>query len=171
MENLGSKNHHPSREASRRLVQSLKARADERRTASEKFADWMTSWFGSIGFLVLNLVIFIIWVLFDVGLIPGFQSFDPFPFNFLTMVVSLEAIILAITVLISQNREMRIEDLRDEIDLQVDMIAEQELTKLMRIMTLIAEKNGIDLRNDPELQEMLKPTDTGRIEKILERQI
>ena len=171
MDNLSHNNRHHSSEASRRIVRSLKAKADAQRTASERFADWMTGWFGSVSFLVLNLAVFGFWVLIDVGLISGIKPFDPFPFNFLTMVVSLEAIILAITVLISQNREMRVEDLRAEIDLQVDMIAEQEVTKLMKVVVLLAEKNGVDLSKDIELQEMLKPTDTGRIQKILEKQI
>ena len=171
MDNLSHNNRHHSSEASRRIVRSLKAKADAQRTASERFADWMTGWFGSVSFLVLNLAVFGFWILIDVGLISGIKPFDPFPFNFLTMVVSLEAIILAITVLISQNREMRVEDLRAEIDLQVDMIAEQEVTKLMKVVVLLAEKNGVDLSKDIELQEMLKPTDTGRIQKILEKQI
>lgn len=165
------KSRHHSSEASRRIIKSLKAKADAQRTISEKFADWMTGRFGSIGFLVLNAIVFGVWIIINAGVVPGVAPFDSFPFNFLTMVVSLEAIILAITVLISQNREMRVEDLRAEIDLQVDMIAEQEVTKLMRVVTLLAEKNGIDLSGDPEFQEMLKPTDTGRIQKILEKQI
>ena len=171
MDNLSHNNRHHSSEASRRIVRSLKAKADAQRTASERFADWMTSRFGSIGFLVLNAVLFGTWIAINTGVVFDTAPFDPFPFNFLTMVVSLEAIILAITVLISQNREMRVEDLRAEIDLQVDMIAEQEVTKLMRVVVLLAEKNGIDLSKDIELQEMLKPTDTGRIQKILEKQI
>ena len=171
MDNLGHNNRHHSSEASRKIVRSLKAKADAQRTASERFADWMTSRFGSIGFLVLNAAVFGIWIVVNTSAVSSITPFDPFPFNFLTMVVSLEAIILAITVLISQNREMRVEDLRDEIDLQVDMIAEQEVTKLMRVVVLLAEKNGVDLSKDTELQEMLKPTDTGRIQKILEKQI
>lgn len=164
------KSHHP-REVSRKIIQSLKVRADAKRTASEKFADWMTGWFGSLGFLILNLVLFLFWLLINTGLIGGIKPFDPFPFTFLTLVVSLEAIILAITVLISQNREMKIGDLRDEIDLQVDMIAERELTKLMRVVAMIAEKSGINISKDIELQEMLRPTDTGKIQRALEKQI
>ena len=160
-----------SREMGRKMIRSLKARADERRTASEKFADWMTHWFGSVGFLVFNLLLFVTWLLVNTGKISGIKPFDPYPFTFLTMVVSLEAIILAITVLISQNREMKLADLRDEIDLRVDMIAEKEVTKIMKLVVLLAEKNGVDLSKDLELQEMLKPTDMGRIQKVLERQI
>lgn len=171
MENKEQNHTRHVREASRRIIQSLKAKADAKRTASEKFADWMTGWFGSVHFLIFNLLFFGAWIFINMGLVPSIRPFDHFPFNFLTMVVSLEAIILAITVLISQNREMKVDDLRAETDLQVDMIAEQEVTKIMRVLTLIAEKNGIDLSKDAELQEMLKPTDTGRIQKVLEKQI
>lgn len=154
----------------RKIFKSLKAKANARRTPPEIIADWMTSSLGSITFLLINVIWFTTWILINVGATP-ITPFDPFPFGLLTMIVSLEAIILAIFVLISQNRASKIDDLREEIDLQVDIITEQELTKLIHMTSILMEKNGIDIQNDKDLQSMIRPTNVDRIEKILEKQV
>jgi uncharacterized membrane protein len=156
---------------SKRIIKSLKAKADARRKPSEVIADWMTKSLGSIWFLSLNVLWFTTWILININAIPGIPAFDPFPFGLLTMIVSLEAIMLAIFVLISQNRASQIDDLREEIDLQVDIITEKELTKLIHMMSILMEKNGIDLSGDKEIQGMIKPTNLDRIQKILEKQV
>lgn len=155
---------------SRRIIHSLKAKADAKRSRLEKFADWMTQTFGSIPFLLVHFAWFVLWILINLGLIPGVKIFDPFPFGLLTMVVSLEAIFLSVIVLISQNRGSKVDDLREEIDLQVDIIAEQELTKLLHMVAKLMEKQGIDISQDAELQQMLKPTDMHTIERSLQHQ-
>lgn len=158
-------------QSNRELVQSFKARTDAKRTVYEKFADQLTQRSGSMTFFVLNMIWFVSWILINTGLIPGIPIFDPFPFGLLTMIVSLEAIGLAIVVLISQNRAAQIADLREEIDLRMDMIAEEEITKLLSIVVRIAEKQGIDLSQDHDLREMLEPTNTEEIEQQLEQEI
>lgn len=158
-------------EESRDIIRSLKARQDEKRTRAEKMADFMTGLFGSIPFLLLNVVWFVVWFVLNLNVIPGIKPFDPFPFGLLTMIVSLEAIVLAIFVLISQNRSSKIADLREEIDLQVDMLTERELTKLMHLVCAIAEKQGINLSADKDLQTMLEPTSMSKIEHALEQQV
>ncbi len=158
-------------QSNRELVQSFKARTDAKRTLSEKFADQLTQRSGSMTFFILNFAWFAIWIAINTGLIPGIPVFDPFPFGLLTMIVSLEAIGLAIVVLISQNRAAQIADLREEVDLRMDMIAEEEITKLLSIVVKIAAKQGIDLSKDEELREMLKPTNTMEIEQQLEQEI
>lgn len=157
--------------SSRRIIRSLKAKADAKRTNPEIIADWATARLGSIYFLLANGVWFLVWISINIGVIPGVKPFDPYPFGLLTTTVSLEAIILAILVLISQNRASQIDDLREEIDLQVDIIAEQELTKLMKMTKMLMEKNGIDVSGDQELEAMLKPANVDKIEKILEKQV
>jgi uncharacterized membrane protein len=158
-------------QSNRELVQSFKARTDAKRTVYEKFADQLTQRSGSMTFFVLNMIWFVTWILINTGLIPGIAVFDPFPFGLLTMIVSLEAIGLAIVVLISQNRAAQIADLREEIDLRMDMIAEEEITKLLSIVVRIAEKQGIDLSQDHDLRDMLEPTNTEEIEQQLENEI
>jgi uncharacterized membrane protein len=155
----------------RQFIHSLKSKADAKRTRSEKLADWMTARFGSMTFLAINVIWFAVWVIVNSGLIPGIQPFDAFPFSLLTMIVSLEAIVLSVFVMISQNRAAKVDELREEVDLQVDLITESELTKLLTMMKLLLEKNGIDISDDPELTDMLKPVDADEIEEVLEEEV
>jgi uncharacterized membrane protein len=155
----------------RKVIKSFKAKADAKRSLAEKFADLMTVKFGSVVFLALNALWFLSWILINTGMIPWVEPFDPFPFGLLTMVVSLEAIFLAIIVLISQNREARIADLREEIELRISSISEGELTKLINLTVLLLEKNGINVDEDPELRKMLKPIDNAEIEQQLEAEL
>jgi uncharacterized membrane protein len=155
----------------KRIFRSIKAKADSQRTLIEKVADWMTSKFGSSYFLLLNIAWFIIWLLVNTGLVKGVPIFDPYPFVLLTNIVSLEAIILAVFVLISQNRTAKVDDLREETHLQLNLISEKEVTKIMKMMALLLEKNGIDLSQDPELHKMIRPVSEEEIEKRLEKEI
>ncbi|MBI4235573.1 DUF1003 domain-containing protein [Candidatus Peregrinibacteria bacterium] len=157
--------------SSRRIIKSMKSKAAAKRSFSEKCADFMTAAFGSNTFLILNALWFAIWIAINLDFVPNISAFDPFPFGLLTMIVSLEAIILSIFVLIAQKRAARVDDLREEIDLQIDIITEQELTKLMQMVGLLLEKNGINTSKDAEIIQMLKPTSMRRIENALERQV
>jgi uncharacterized membrane protein len=158
-------------ESQRKIFRSIKAKADARRTKMERMADWMTSSFGSNTFLLVNVILFITWILINTNKIETIPAFDPFPFNLLTNIVSLEAIILAIFVLISQNRTSKIDDLREETHLQLNLISEREITKLMKMMALLLEKQGIDLSQDPELKKMIRPLSEEEIQKRLEKEI
>lgn len=154
----------------RLVVQSYKSKADAKRSLADKFADNLTVKFGSVAFLTLNATWFFVWISLNTGIVPGFTPFDPFPFGLLTMIVSLEAIFLAIIVLISQNRAAKIAELREEIDLQVNSIAESEITKIIEMQRLLLEKAGVKL-DDPEVEEMLRPIRSSDIEKMLEKQL
>jgi len=152
------------------VIQSYRAKADAKRTLADKIADYLTSQFGTVRFLIFNAIWFIIWLVINTGLIPNIKPFDPFPFGFLTTAVSLEAIFLAIIVLISQNRAARIAELREEIDLQINSIAETEVSKTILLLGMLLEKNGIKL-DDPEIIEMTRPVRSHEIERILEKQL
>lgn len=176
---MSQNNHHSflhsifgdNEELKRKIFKSIKAKAGSKRTGTERIADWMTSSFGSMTFLIFNTIIFFIWILINTNQLRFMSPFDPFPFNFLTMVVSLEAIFLAVFVLISQNRDAKVGDLRDETHLQLNLISEREITKLLKMISVLLEKQGIDLSEDTELQKMLKPISEAEIEKKLEKEI
>ena len=153
------------------IQQSVKARANVKRTLSERLADQMTAGFGSMPFLIANCVWFVVWIAANTGLVRGLPEFDPFPFGLLTMIVSLEAIILAIVVLISQNRAARIADLREEVALQVEEISEREVTKLLELMVQFLRKEGVEMGKDEELRAMLQATDTEQLAKRLEQEV
>lgn len=155
----------------KKIFHSIKAQSDSERKLSERVADWVTTHFGSMTFLVFNLLVFIVWVLINIDQIEGISPFDPFPFILLTTFVSLEAIILSIFVLISQNRDSKIDDLREETHLQINLIIGKEINKLMKMVEILLEKNNVDLSQDPELKKMLKPISEEEIEEKLKKEI
>lgn len=154
----------------RLVVQSYRAKADAKRTWSDKFADKLTLRFGSVLFLGLNALWFLTWIVLNTNIIPGLKPFDPFPFGLLTMIVSLEAIFLAIIVLISQNRDAKVAELREEIDLQVNSIAETEVSKVIEMLAILLAKQGVKL-DDPDVADMTRPIRNQDIERILEKQL
>jgi uncharacterized membrane protein len=155
----------------KKTAKSIKAKADEKRSFMDMVADRATAVLGSNLFLIVNLLVFITWIVINTGLIAGVKPFDKFPFSLLTTSVSLEAIILAILVLISQNRASKVADLREEIQLQVNLLTEEEITRIMWMLVLLLQKNNIPIPEDERLQEMLRDTDVEKIEKTLKKQI
>lgn len=152
------------------IFKSYEARAIRKRSLAVRFADDLTSFFGSIPFLTINGVIFILWILINTGKVPLIAPYDPFPFPMLTTVVSLEAIILTVIVLMSQNRQSLISSLREEMDMHVNLIAEREITKALKLLNELLQEKGIKLK-DEELEEMLKEIDASYLERKLEEEL
>lgn len=131
----------------------------------------MTSFFGSIPFLIINLILAGVWLVINTKQIDHIPMFDPYPFVMLTTVLSLEAIFLTIVVLISQARQNQTTTIRDELELQVNLIAEREITKILRLVKKVLAKQGVNVENDPELAEMLQDIDESYIERRLENEL
>lgn len=153
-----------------RAVGAVKVQHAANRTAIQVIADALNDVAASTTFLVTHVVWFAIWVLWNTGLL-GLRPFDPFPFGLLTMVVSLEAIFLAIFVLMAQKRESAIAELREEMSLQVGLRLEEEVTKTLQLVAGLYTRLGHQVAEDPELHEMLQPLDIGAIERELILQI
>lgn len=149
-----------------KAIQGFQTKHNKIRTPSERIVDKIVTAAGTMKFLIVNAVFFVVWILWNNGAIPGFKIIDPFPFVLLTTAVSLEAIFLSILVLISQNRQARIADLREEVDLQINMISEEEITKIIHTLAHIMKSLKIESK-DPELKEMMQPIDTEEIESRL----
>ena len=154
-----------------KTVKSIKAKANEKRSFIEIVVDRTTTLFGSHVFLFANVLFFITWIVMNMGLIPGIKPFDRFPFSLLTTAVSLESIIVAILVLTSQIRASKVADLREEVQLQVNVLTEEEITKMMWMLVLLLQKHDIPIPEDKRLKEMLRDTDIGKIEKSMQQQI
>jgi CRP/FNR family cyclic AMP-dependent transcriptional regulator len=112
--------------ASRNVNQEI----EDKRTKVQKTADWIAEFSGSISFLMIHVVIFAVWILLNTNWAPGMPMFDPFPFGLLTMVVSLEAIILSVFVLLSQNRQAAKDRIRGDVEYEVNLKAEMEVAHL-----------------------------------------
>src|SRR3989344_2222401 len=157
-------------DVSRHLIKSYEAKALKKRSLAVRFADDLTSFFGSIPFLVINGIFFSVWILINTGLIPISSPFDDFPFPMLTTIVSLEAIILTLIVLMSQNRQSLISTMREEMDLQLNLIAEREITKILKLLNELLKAKGIKIE-DKELEDMLKEIDASYLERKLEEEL
>lgn len=150
--------------------QAIKAQHSGGQTRMQIIADWLTNLGSSTGFFVFHVIAFSGWVLLNSG-IGGIPAYDPFPFGLLTMVVSLEAIFLSIFVLMSQSRESKIGELREELTLQVNLRVEEEVTKTLQLVAGLYTRLGHTVGEDPELREMLKPLDPERMEREVTDQI
>jgi len=139
-----------------RNIKALLDRRDREngeRRASEKIADRITAFTGSMAFVYLHLAFFGLWIAVNLGWLPFIPKFDP-TFVVLAMVASVEAIFLSTFVLITQNRMASEAEKRAELDLQVSLLTEHEITRLIQIVSALGKQLGIEEVNDPELDEL-----------------
>ena len=113
------------------------------RSKAEKLADWIGGFSGSVTFVLLHVVVYGFWILINVKLIPGIRAFDPYPFLLLSVVVSIEAIFLSTFVLMKQNRMSRRADQRGHLDLQINLLAEREMTAVLQLLVRISAQLGV----------------------------
>jgi uncharacterized membrane protein len=127
-----------------------------KRTGADRIASAIARFCGSMTFVWIHVVFFTAWIGYNE--MPGLKPFDPYPFTFLTLVVSLEAIFLSTFILISQNYDMRIAEQRNQLDLQINLLSEQENTKMLQILERIARKVGAHDGDDPEVRALEQAT-------------
>jgi len=126
------------------------------RSLADRVATLVARFCGSIVFVWIHAALFAAWIAWNA--IPGLPHFDPYPFTFLTLCVSLEAIFLSSFILIQQNYEMRITERRNQLDLQINLLAEQENTKILQLLDRMAKKMGLYEQDDPEIQVLEQAT-------------
>jgi uncharacterized membrane protein len=133
----------------------------------EKVADRITRFTGSMLFVYIHLTMFGIWIILNLGWI-GIKPFDP-SFVILAMFASVEAIFLSTFVLISQNRMNAQADKRAELDLQVSLLTEHEVTRLITMVSEIAKKMDISAGYNPELEELSKDVQPEKVLDTMEK--
>ena len=153
-------------ETRRKFFKSFEAKSLRGRSFLTQIADDLTAICGSTPFLIFHVLFFAGWIAVNLDYVPWILPFDPFPFGLLTMIVSLEAIFLAIFVLVSQNRSAYISTIRDEVHMGINLIAEEEITKILEVLAEIRRELGIK-KPDSQLEKMLNRIDTGYIEKSI----
>jgi uncharacterized membrane protein len=132
------------------LTQRQQAERDK--TREERIADGITRFAGSMRFVYLHITLYGCWILLNCGMLP-IKRFDS-SFVMLAMLASVEAIFLSTFILISQNRMQEIADRRADLDLQVSLLAEHEVTSLIKLMQAMAAQMGISEAHNPELGEL-----------------
>ena len=120
-----------------------------RRTRADRLADAIAGFAGTILFVLLHLFVFGVWALINLHCLP-IPAFDPYPFQLLCMLVSLESVLLSTFVLIKQNRMGYLSDRRSHLDLQINLLAEREVTHLLKLTQEIAERLQISSEQPPE---------------------
>jgi uncharacterized membrane protein len=156
----------------RTLIAQRERRAG-RRSFQQRLADAITSFSGNMAFVYLHVVWFGGWIAWNLGAFGG-KPFDPFPFGLLTMIVSLEAIFLATFVLISQNRISLDSERRTNLDLQIGLLTEHELTRALKMLDEIQDHLGIVQDPGTDLEELeaeVRPEDVLAEIEAAERRI
>jgi uncharacterized membrane protein len=140
---------------------------EKRKTRGERIADAITGFTGSMTFVYIHLIIFGIWIIWNLGWL-GLKPFDP-SFVVLAMIASVEAIFLSTFVLISQNRMNAQADKRAELNLQVNLLAEHEITRLIQLVTAMAKKMDIPESYDAEIDILAKDVQPEKVLETMEK--
>jgi uncharacterized membrane protein len=148
------------------LIRHLEESAKQERTRSDLVAEAIANFCGSMTFVWVHVVWFGAWVVINAA--PGIPHLDPFPFTFLTLVVSLEAIFLSTFILISQNHDTKISERRNHLDLQINLLSEQENTKMIVILQAIAAKVGAEIGPDLHLHALSEETEPEKLVRQIE---
>ena len=151
-------------------IAQLEGSLEERRTLVDRIADLIGGFSGSMTFVFLHIFWFAVWFLINTGFIPGVKRFDPYPFILLAMVVSVEGVLLSTFVLMKQNRMQKRIDIRDQLDLQINLLSEKEITKALQLLRAIADKMEIvpNPDDDRELEEMASTTSVDMLAQKVE---
>ncbi len=159
-------------------IAEMQRKITEARTIGGRIADGITDFTGSMVFVYVHVIWFAVWMLLNVGLIhiPHISEFDPFPFQLLTMVVSLEAIFLSTFLLISQNRLACASEKRAELDLQVNLLAEQKATKVLEMLDQITEQldrvgSRFNFKPDPEVKALKVSPEPQEVLQVIEETV
>jgi uncharacterized membrane protein len=141
----------------------------EKRTLSERAGDAVAALAGSLIFVMIHILLVLTWVLLNVEGVRGIPRFDPYPFSLLGVIVSVEAVVLSSFILMRQNRMSKRAERRDHLNLQVDLISEKEITKLLQMVRAICQSMGLkQIADDQELREFSQATSVEKLTQRLE---
>ena len=146
---------------------SIRDAEEKKKGLQEKAADLLTRFSGSMLFVYVHAAWFGLWIAVNVGWL-GTKPFDPFPFSLLTLIVSLEAIFLSTFVLISQYHASQMADRRADLDLQINLLSEHEITRLLALVDAMASHLGVTVPEQPELDELKKDIGAGEVLQEIE---
>ena len=157
---------------------SMQLKEAEGRTVQDRLAALITSFSGSMAFVYIHAIWFGLWFILNLGFlhIPYLSQFDPYPFGLLTVVVSLEAIFLSTFVLIAQNNLSALSERRAELDLQVNLLAEQKTAKVLELLDKIAQEldtmhSKFNYTSDPETEALKLSPEPHEVLNVMEQAI
>jgi uncharacterized membrane protein len=149
-------------------ILALETADQEKATTADRVAKAVTSFSGSMKFVWINALLMASWIVFNLALSEP-RGLDPFPFSLLTLILSIEAIFLGIFVLISQNRAARVSEKRSHLDLQLNLLSEQENTKMLTMLELISQAVGAEISEGPEEKALAQATQPEALSEQIDR--
>ncbi len=152
-------------------ITALEEERERERSFSDRLADGIATFAGKVSFVAVHLVWFGIWALTNTGMVHFGRQFDPYPFPLLCMLVSLEGVLLSTFVLIKQNRMSNRADRRAHLDLQVNLLTEKEVTKVIQLLQAISTQLGLDEKVDSEARELGAVTAVGDLARELAQKL
>jgi uncharacterized membrane protein len=153
-----------------RAICAMEQDALDHRSISARFGDFIATHAGKMWFIGLHVIWFSGWIIMNRASAGG-HAFDPFPYSLLTTIVSLESIFLSLFILMSQNRSGREADRRNHLDLQINLLAEDENTKILLMLKALCKHHNLPIGSDPEISEMALRTEVGDLVKDLNRNL
>jgi uncharacterized membrane protein len=145
------------------VVAQLEKAGAAKRSRADRIADYISGFVGSMAFVYIHVAWFAVWILCNTAsVVPSTLHFDPYPYTFLTFVVSLEAIFLSTFILISQNHEELLARRRNHLDLQINLLSEQENSKIMKMLTSIEKRLKI-CEEDPQAEAFEEETEPEKV--------
>ena len=152
-----------------RELADVRRREDAKKGLSERVADRITGFAGSMAFVYVHAFLYGGWLVVNSGVIPVVKPWDPFPFVMLAMAASVEAIFLSTFILISQNRMQRLADRRAELDLQISLLTEHELTRAIQVLDEVARRLGVPRPDEHEMREIKQDVQPARVVQAIEQ--
>jgi uncharacterized membrane protein len=145
-----------------KAISELEHSALAKRSTSARIGDAIATHAGKMWFIVFHVGWFAIWLWLNSGH-KGRLAFDPYPYQLLSTVVSLESIFLSLFILMSQNRGNIQADQRNHLDLQINLLSEEENTKMLQMLQAICEHHKLAIARDPEIKAMTKQTEISEV--------
>ena len=155
-----------------RLIARMERRLARQRTWSERVSDRITAAAGTLLFVAAHAAAIVTWALWN-AFASASLRFDPYPYGLLTFIVSLEGVLIATFVLITQNRMAAQNDHRDRLNLELDMLAEQEMTLVLRMLARVSERVGVplDAHDAAQMASYTRTTDVDALAQRLEAEL
>jgi uncharacterized membrane protein len=148
-------------------IAHIERASEEERTFGERVADRFAAVVGSWPFIIAQSVILVTWLI--VNVVAWSYHWDPYPFILLNLLLSFQAAYASPIIMMSQNRQARLDERRNHLDLQINLLAEQETTEILRLLRKLCEKQGVALEDDPECAALEQATRPENLVHQIER--
>ena len=153
-----------------RTMLGLRQETEKQKGVQQQFAAAIARHAGSMPFVYSELIFITGWIGLNLGWIPSVRRFDPWPFPLLALITTVEAIFLAIFILVSQNRMSALEEKREELDLQINLLTEHEVTRLITLVDTIANHLKVTTK-DQDLGDLKKETSPEQVLNVIEKEM